>query len=166
MVVCCVSIFQELLLRGGIHKDLAVLPGCHLISVLLGRFCTLPLLPLHRCIHCVIFLRDYILLQILVVSLKYGSWCICPSPFGSLGRNTFIACTCIFIWRLRWCCLYVLSWWSSLMFVWWYLLDTLPDYLLQWVLLYGVFVFCGWISHTSFIYVALLYFGLSLWNIN
>ena len=47
-------------LRGGIHKDLGVLPGSCVISVLLGGLHTVPLLPLNIWIHYVIFLRDYI----------------------------------------------------------------------------------------------------------
>ena len=105
--------------------------GCH-------KF---PLLPLHRCIQCVLFLRDSIFLQILVVSLKSGSWCIIPFPYSYSGRNPLDKCTCILIWRVRWRFLYGVSWLSILMWVCWLLLDNLSYYLLQWVLFYGSLFF-------------------------
>ena len=69
LVRCCVSIVQGFWLRGGIHTDLGVLPGRHVLSNLLGGFHTFLLLPLHICIHCVLFLWGYICLQIIMVSL-------------------------------------------------------------------------------------------------
>ena len=148
---CCVSILRFFCLICGIHTALGVLTGSHVLSILLGGVFTFPLLPLHICIHFVIFLRDYILLQITVVSLKFGSWCIRLCPYGFSGRNPLSPCTCILIWRLRWRCLYAVSWWSSLMLVCWPLLDNLSDYLLQWVLFYGSLFFgvryCIQISH-------------------
>ena len=50
--------------RGGIHMYLGALPGRHVIYDLLGVVHTFHLLPLHRCIHCVIFLWDCICQQI------------------------------------------------------------------------------------------------------
>ena len=47
-------------LRGGIHTDLGVLTGRHVLSGLLGWVRKFPLFSLHRCIHCVLFLRYYI----------------------------------------------------------------------------------------------------------
>ena len=123
-------------LRGGIHTAIGVLTGHHVLSALLGRVRTFHLLPLHRCIHCMLFLRGYIFLQILVVSLKAGSWCIRPCTYGCSVRNHLRPCTCILIWCMVLRYLYGVSWWSSLMLVCWYLLDNLSDSLLQWVLFY------------------------------
>ena len=127
LVDCFVSIVRVFCLRVGIHTALGFLAGRHVIYVLLGGFRTFPLLPLHRCIHCVIFLRDYMFLQIIVVSLKSGSWCICQFPYGCPGRNPLRPYIFIFILSLRWRCLYGVSWWSSLMLVCWPLLDN-PSY--------------------------------------
>ena len=52
-------------LRGGIHTALGVLTGRRVLSVLFGEVRTFPLLLLHICIHCVIFLRDYIFYKFL-----------------------------------------------------------------------------------------------------
>ena len=53
--------------------DIGVLTRHHVLFVLIGGVHIFPLLPLHRCINCVIFLQDYIFLKIRVVSLKAGS---------------------------------------------------------------------------------------------
>ena len=139
------------LLEGWYSYSSRCLPGLHVISDLLGGLYTFPLLPLYRHIHCVIFLWVYICLQILVVSLKYGSLCIHPLTYGCSGRNILRPCTCILIWRLRWRCLHGFSWWSSLMLVCWPLLDNLSDSILRWVFFYGSLFFwvgyCIQISH-------------------
>ena len=77
---------------GVIHTALGFLLWRHVISVLLGGVRTFPLLTLYICIHCVLFLQDYIFLQILVVSLKSGSWCIHPCPYGCSGSNLLRHC--------------------------------------------------------------------------
>ena len=96
---------------------------------------------MHICIHCVIFLWNYICLQILVVSLKSGSLYIHTCPSGCSGRNPLRPCTYILIWRLIWRLLYGFLWWSSLMLVCWPLLDNILDSLLKWVLFYGSLFF-------------------------
>ena len=56
LVFCCISVVQGFCLRCGIHADLGVLPGSHVLSDLIGGVHTFPLLTLLRCIHCVIFM--------------------------------------------------------------------------------------------------------------
>ena len=93
-----------------IHTSLVFLLGPHVLSVLLGGVCSFPLLTLNICIHCVLFLQDYIFLQIIVVSLKAGSWCIHPCPYGCSGTNLLGPYKCVLILYLRWRCLNRVSW--------------------------------------------------------
>ena len=125
LVGCCVSVVQGFFFGGGIHTTIGVLPGNNVPSVLFGGFHTFPFLPVWRCIHCVLFLWDYIFPQIPVVSLKSESWFILPCPSGCSGKNISRPCTCTSILRLRWRFLHGVLWWSSLMFVCWLLLDNL-----------------------------------------
>ena len=99
---------------------------------------------------CAFSARLYFL-QILVVSLKAGSWCICPCPSGCSGRNPLRPFTCIFIWRLIWRCLYGVLWWSIMMLVCWPLLDNRSDSLLQWVLFYRSLFLGSDIAYSSHI---------------